>query len=126
MRLARRNTTLFDYYAFNGQTTGRDENGFYTGEPALSYATPVTLRGTISAPSGSVVQALDGLEEAYTNTLVMDTPNTGIKEDGLICWNGEYYAVVAVRPSINFTLIALRKKIVNHGDIVIINPGAII
>ena len=118
MKLVRRNTSLFKYYAFMGQESDVDENGFHTGVPVPLYDNPVVKRGSISAPSGGVTQALDGLEGTYTHTLIMATPKSGIKEDGLIVWRNQQFAVTAVRPSINFTLIALRKKAEDNGDII--------
>lgn len=114
MRLARRNTTLFKYKPFLGLGSDVDDSGFHTGNPVPMYGEYRTMRGTISAPSGSVTQALDGLEGTYTHTLIMDSPKVNIKEDGIITWRGNDYAVTAVRPSINFTLIALRKMAVDH------------
>ena len=124
MKLVRRNTTLFKYYPFKGQESDVDENGFHTGVPVPVYEEPIVKRGTISAPSGGVTQALDGLEGTYTHTLIMDTPKSGIKENGLIVWHGQQFAVTAVRPSINFTLIALRRKAEDNGGIIIVANDA--
>lgn len=121
MRLVRRNTTLFDYMAFQGLESDIVD-GYHTGVPKPIYGDNKTMRGTISAPSGAVAQAFAGLEDAYTHTLVMDSPDTGIKEDGLITWKGDKFVVKAVRPSINFTLIALRKMLDDHDEIVIEEP----
>lgn len=124
MKLCRRNTTLFDYEPFLGLVNDLDEHGRHTGEPTPAYGAAHTFRGTISAPSGATVQALDGLEGRYTNTLIMASPDTGIKENGRITWKDNHYAVVAVRPSLNFTVIALRLMRTEDG-IDVIDPEVI-
>ena len=119
--MCRRNTTLFTYQPFLGLIDDVDERGYHTGEHVPAYGASSTYRGTISAPSGSVVMAFDGLEEQYTHTIIMDTPNTEFTEDGLIEWKGDKYSIVAIRPSLNFTIIAIRKQRSDH-DIPITSP----
>ena len=117
MKLLRRNTTEFKYYAYTGLDDDIDpETGLHTGIPKPVYDDPVTYRGTISTPSGSAVQAFDGLEVRYTNILVMDDPNADIRETGYIVCKGKQYLITAVRPSMNVLSIALIERTVDHGD----------
>ena len=117
MKLLRRNTTEFEYYAYTGLDDDIDPaTELHTGIPKPVYEEPVTYRGTISAPSGSAVQAFDGLEVRYTNILVMDNPNADIHETGYIVCKGKQYLITAVRPSMNVLSIALIERTVDHGD----------
>lgn len=116
MKLLIRNRTEFEYYAYSGLESDEDENGLHTGVWHPVYDDPVTYKGNISAPSGSAVQAFDGLEVRYTHVLLMDNPNADISETGYIVWKGKEYDVTAVRPSLNVLSVALRMRTENHGD----------
>lgn len=116
MKLLIRNRTEFEYYAYSGLESDEDENGLHTGVWHPVYDEPVTYKGNISAPSGSAVQAFDGLEVRYTHVLLMDNPNADISEAGYIVWKGKEYDVTAVRPSLNVLSVALRMRTENHGD----------
>ena len=116
MKLLIRNRTEFEYYAYSGLESDEDENGLHTGVWHPVYDNPVTYKGNISAPSGSAVQAFDGLEVRYTHVLLMDNPNADISEAGYIVWKGKEYDVTAVRPSLNVLSVALRMRTENHGD----------
>ena len=113
MRLLRRNTTEFEYRAYQGETE-TIENGMHTGNYTPTYAAAVKYRGNISAPSGFVTDNLFGINTRYTHVLLMDKPDADISEDGLIDWNGSTYEIRAVRPSINVLAVALRKRTENH------------
>ena len=123
MRLLKRNCTEFKYYAYTGLESDLDENGLHTGVPKPVYADPVTYRGNISAPSGSVVQAFDGLEVRYSHVLVMDDPNADVREYGYIVWKGNAYDITAVRPSLNVLSVALHQRIKDHGDQCVYQEG---
>ena len=117
MKLLIRNRTEFEYYAYTGVDSDVDEEtGMHTGVWRPVYDEPVTYKGNISAPSGSAVQAFDGLEVRYTHVLLMDNPNADISEAGYIVWKGKTYDVTAVRPSLNVLSVALRMRTENHGD----------
>ena len=122
MKLLKRNTDEFRYYKHSGLLTDIDEDGMHTGEFRPVYADPVTYRGNISSPSGSAVQAFDGLEIRYTHTLLMDKPDVDIEETGEIEWKGKRYDIKAVRPSLNSVLIALQEKL-REPDSVPYDPG---
>lgn len=116
MKLLRRNCTEFEYKAYKGETSGKDEDGNYTGDPVVLYEDPVTYWGDISVPNGQVVQAFDGLGIRYSHVLLMDDVTLDIKEAGLIIWNGRTYQIKAVLPSLNVLSIALMQCTEDHGD----------
>ena len=116
MRLLFRNRTEFMYYAYTGLDSDEDENGLHTGVWHPVYAGPVTFSGNISVPSGSAIQAFDGLDVRYTHVLLMDNPNADISEAGLIQWRKRMYKITAVRPSLNVLYVALLAETVNNGD----------
>jgi len=116
MKCLRRNMTEFEYYAYTGLQTDLDENGMHTGEWQPEYKAPVTYKGNISSPSGSVVQAFNGIDIGYTHVLVLGDPNLDIKETGYIVWKGKKYRITAVRPSINSLTVALEQMAEDHGD----------
>lgn len=117
MILLRRNLTAFEYYAYTGVDSDIDEEtGLHTGVPKPLYSDPVAYYGNISAPSGSAIQAFDGIDVRYTHILLLDDVNADISETGYIVWKGSTYDVTAVRPSINVLAVALRRRTENHGD----------
>lgn len=109
MRLLKRALTRFDYRACKGKEEILAD-GRHTGRYQLVYDDPVVMTGNISAPKGFANDRWFGIETKYTHVLLVDDPNTCIREDGLIIWNNETYEVRAVRPSLNMTSIALRKR----------------
>lgn len=124
MKCLKRNMTEFKYYAYAGLTSDVDEEtGLHTGVPKPVYADHVSYKGNISSPSGSTVQAFDGLEIRYSHVLVMDDPNADIKETGYILWKGNKYSVEAVRPSLNFLSVALRQQTQDYGDQLVEDDG---
>ena len=116
MKLLKRNCTEFQYFPYTGLTSDLDENGLHTGIPKPVYGDPVTYTGNISAPSGSAVQAFDGLDIRYTHILVLDNPKADIRETGYVVYNGNTYDVTAVRPSLNVLSVALHQRTADHGD----------
>lgn len=113
MRLLKRNTTVFEYRAYIGETEVLSE-GMHTGNYQPAYANAVEYRGNISAPSGFVTDQLFGVDTKYTHVLLLDDPNADISEEGLIDWEGDTYEVRAVRPSLNVLSVALRKRTRNN------------
>lgn len=114
MKCLKRNMTAFEYLPHTGLDTDTNEDGEHTGEFHPAYGDAVAYEGNISSPSGQTNQQFYGKDIRYTHTLVMDDPNVNISELGLVRWKGELYDIVAVRPSLNFVSIALRKQTVNH------------
>lgn len=116
MRCLERNKTDFEYLPYDGTETDLNDAGEHTGEFHPEYGDPVPYKGNISTPSGQVNQTFYGQDIRYTHTLVMDDPNVGITERGLIRWKGELYDIKAVKPSLNAVSIALKKQTVDHYD----------
>ena len=116
MRLLHRNTTEFEYLPYLGMVEEITEDDEHTGEFHPSYGDPIPMRGNISTPSGMVNQTFYGEDVRYTHTLVMDIPDPGIREGGVIRWKDELYDVRAVRPSINAISVALRKQTKDHAE----------
>lgn len=107
MKILKRNSTTFKYSEY----LGKEEilkDGKHTGKFEVSYGRPKEYTGNISVPSGQSQQQMFGLDTVYTHVLLMDDPNTNIREDGVIEWKGDRYLVTAVRPSINVLNVALK------------------
>ena len=114
MKCLKRNMVDFEYLPYEGLGSDIDEDGFHTGIPTPQYGTPVPYKGNISTPSGSVLQAYDGLEIRYSHILVMDNPDIDIKETGKIRYKGNMYTITAVRPSMNVFSAALLADTVDN------------
>ena len=121
MKLLIRTRTESQYYGYTGVESDLDENELHTGIFKPVYAAPVTYKGNISAPSGSVLQAFDGLEIRYTHVLVMDNPKADIRETGYIVWKGKTYDITAVSSSLNVLSATLLQRTEDNGDQVISN-----
>ena len=109
MKLLRRNTTEFEYLPYSGVLSDLNSDGEHTGEFHPDYGEAVPYRGNISVPSGKTNQTFYGEDIRSTHTLVMDDPDVEINEHGMIRWKGNMYEITAVRPSINYVSIALRR-----------------
>lgn len=114
MKLLKRNCTEFEYMPYTGLESDLDDNGLHTGVPQPVYGDPITYTGNISSPSGSAIQAFDGLEIRYSHVLIMDNPKADICEYGKIRYKGHMYAITAVRPSINVLSVALLADTVDN------------
>lgn len=113
MKCLERNKTSFEYLPYDGTETDLNDDGEHTGDFRPEMGKPKEYRGNISVPSGQTQQLLYGEDIRYTHTLIMDNPNADINEYGVIRWKGEMYDITAVRPSLNFLSIALKKQTVN-------------
>ena len=109
MRLLKRNITEFEYLPPTGVETDVNEDGDHTGDFHPTYGNPEIYRGNISSPSGHTTHQFFGEEIRYTHTLVMDDPETDIRETGRIRWKDELYDITAVRPSLNVLSVALHR-----------------
>jgi len=109
MKLLRRNTTVFGYRAYTGETEVLSD-GMHTGNYQPAYSDAVEYRGNISSPSGHIADQLFGIDTKYTHILLMDKPNVDIREEGLVEWKGDTYEIRAVRPSLNVLAVALKKR----------------
>lgn len=118
MRVADRNRKPFWYSLFVDSTEQIDENGDYSGEGEAAYADPVKAYGRISPVAGNAGLENFGIGIEYDRTIALDGTDWPITEDTGIFIDKEPeagkndafdYRVTAVRPDINFTLIAVKK-----------------
>lgn len=116
MKLLKRNLTEFEYLPYTGESDIDPETELHTGDPVLQYGEPIPMEGNISIPSQFVNPTFYGEDIKYTHTLVMEPPETAIDEYGLIRWKDDIYEIRAVRPSLNFLALALRKRTKNNAD----------
>lgn len=116
MKCLERNKTEFEYLPYSGVESDLNEYGEHTGEFHREYGNAVKMKGNISAPSGRVNQTFYGDDIRYTHTLVMDDPNVGIKESGLIRWKGDLYKIQAARPSLNVISFALHRQTSDYAE----------
>lgn len=117
MRLLKRNCTTAEWIPYDSVGDDLDEFGRHTGEPKPTYGSPVTLeRVNISTPSGRVNQTFYGQDVRYTHTMLLERTVNGMTEHDRIRWKDELYEIMAVRPSLNVTAVAMRKLTVNHAE----------
>ena len=117
MILLKRNLKEMEYIPYEGESDLDETTGLHTGEPVLTYGTPIPFLGNISTPSQYVNPTFYGEDIRYTHTLVMEpTDEFTVNEYGLIQYNGETYEIRAIRPSLNYLSLALRKHTVNHDE----------
>ena len=85
--LARNKQTL--YYALpTTYTDVTDENGFYTGEQTITYATPVKAEMNISPANGRTALEWFGISTNFTHVLVTDDMACPITESTIL-WIGK-------------------------------------
>lgn len=108
MKLLRRNLTEFAYMAYKGKEEILDY-GKHTGRYEVRYGDPEIRRGMIDTPSGYAQSQFFGINPDYTHVLILDDPNADIKEAGRVVCKGVTYEIRAVRPSLNFLSVALKK-----------------
>lgn len=106
--MLRRQRTSFEYMPFLRKTEILD-NGKHTGRHTAKYGGRVTYTGNVAMPTGYVQATWFGIDKDYSHILIMDDPQAPIKEEGIIEWQGDTYVIQAVRPSINFLSIAMRR-----------------
>ena len=117
MKLLKRNLKEMEYIPYEGESDIDPDTGLHTGEPVQSYGEPIPFLGNISAPSLYVNPTFYGEDIRYTHTLAMEpTDEFEVNEYGLIRYNGDTYEIRAVRPSLNYVTLALRKQTINHSD----------
>ena len=110
MKCLKRNMTEFEYLPNTHEESDLNSDGEHTGDFYPVYGTPIRYEGNISTPSGNTNQTFYGEDIRYTHTLVMDNPDIGIDEYGMIRWKGHSYAIMAIRPSLNSVTIALKRQ----------------
>lgn len=117
MILLKRNLKEMEYIPYEGESDIDPTTGRHTGEPVPSYGEPIPFHGNISAPSQYVNSTFYGEDIRYTHTLAMEpTEEVPVDEYGLIRYNGDTYEIRAVRPSLNYVTLALRKQTKNNAE----------
>ena len=120
MRSQQKNKRKF-WYASEGDTTTevKDENGYYTGEWATEYATPVFTYANISANRGNAYEEEFGASLDYDRVITDCDVNLGINEKSRLWIEVEPdlkdntvphdYIVKKVARSLNSVTIAIKK-----------------
>lgn len=117
MILLRRNLKELEYIPYEGESDLDPDTGRHTGEPVPSYGAPIPFDGNISSPSQHVNATFYGTDIRYTHTLAMEpTDEFTVTEYDRIRDGEATYEVTAVRPSLNYITVALRKLTVNHEE----------
>ena len=119
MRNLERNKRPFWYCLYNGETELVDDDGYPTGERAVTYAKPVRVMGNVSAASGNAYTERFGVGASYDKVIVLEGTDWPIGETTALFVDKEPpedfdpadveydYRVVRVSPSLNQTAIAI-------------------
>lgn len=121
MKALLRNMQTF-YYANVSTTAAQyDEYGNETGEPSITYETPVSAQANISPARGTADLEQFGINSDYTKTIVSDNLTLPI-DKSTILWIGiapdkdgeagtikHNYVVVGVAKSLNSVTIAVKE-----------------
>ena len=117
MILLKLNLKDMEYIPYEGESDVDPDTGRHTGEPVPSYGEPIPFQGNISTPSLYVNPTFYGEDIRYTHTLIMEpTEDFTPDEYGRIRYQDELYEIRAVRPSLNYLSLALKKLTVNHAE----------
>ena len=84
MRCLNQNKTLFWYALYDTKDLMLDENGYETGQYAVKYRSPQSVRGNISAARGQTSALQFGEDESYDRTIVLDDPDFPIDEHSVL------------------------------------------
>ena len=119
MRSLNRNKTTIHYALYSGSTEAT-KDGLYTGEVVATYATPVTIRASVSAARGTSDIDLFGINISYSKAVIVDDLRCPIDEHSRL-WIGRQptdangldvphnYEVVAVAKSLNHITYAVKE-----------------
>ena len=81
MRTLQRNKRFVYYALYNGVTEEVDNDGNYTGEHVVSYASPVKTKMNVSGAKGKAEVEMFGIENPFTYVLVTDDIETPFDTD---------------------------------------------
>jgi hypothetical protein len=119
--MLRRNMRPFWYCLYQGASTITDSDGYDTGEPSVTYASPVKVMGFVSAASGDAEMEQFGVGVTYDKVITLSGTDWPIDEKTLLFIDTEPpkdfnpsnvvadYAVVRVSVSVTQTTIAVRR-----------------
>lgn len=116
MRLLDRNKRTIKYaLCQNGGSMLIDDDGNYTGERQLQYASPVEVRCNVGSASGSSLIEQFGVNVDYDRTIQLEGTGLGITETTVL-WIDDIspdkpydYIVKRVAESLNHTTLAVKK-----------------
>ena len=113
MRLLRRNLEALEYRAYLGKEETMTDNMKHTGHREPKYDDPVQYVGNFSTAGGYASQKMFGRDANYTHVLIVDDPKVSMDENGLIDRGEDTYTITAIRRSLNYTALAIRKRTKN-------------
>lgn len=85
MRCLVRNKRTFWYALYKSQTAQTDANGNETGEPFISYETPIQMSANISEATGQSYTDIFGNLPDYDKVIVTDDMSCPIDENTVLC-----------------------------------------
>lgn len=91
MRTLQRNKRTIWYALYEGLTEVVDEDGNYTGEQVVSYATPVKTRMNVSGGRGQAAIEEFGIDNPFTHSAVTDDLSTPFNTDTVFWFGKEPY-----------------------------------
>lgn len=121
MRLLARNRRKVWYCLYQGRNPILDQDGYDTGETAITYSSPVALMANVTAASGDATQEQFGIGIRYDKVLQVAGTDCPIDEHALLFVDVEPpeefdpanvtadYAVTRVSKSLNSTSIAVSR-----------------
>ena len=81
MRTVQRNQRPVAYAFYSGITELVDDDGNYTGEESVTYATPVKTKMNVSGGRGQAAIEQFGVDNPFTRTAVTDDLTTAFNTD---------------------------------------------
>lgn len=117
MKLTDRNKQTVYYATFNGTTEQVDSSSNYTGEVAITYASPVAVKMNVSYATNNARLEPFGINEAYQKVIGTEDMSCPIALDTVL-WigvspntaNDNYnYKVVGVSVGLNFIRYACQE-----------------
>lgn len=117
MRLLDRNKKAFWYCLYNDMEQAVDEDGNYTGEQIKAYSKPIKLEGRITPNAGDSSIENFGVGIEYDKKIILEGTDYPITETTVLFVDKEPeddvlqydYTVSAVRPDLNYTVLAIKK-----------------
>ncbi|RHJ96115.1 hypothetical protein DW090_01590 [Olsenella sp. AM05-17] len=121
MRLLARNRRKVWYCLYQGRNPILDQDGYDTGETAITYSSPVALMANVTAASGDATQEQFGIGIRYDKVLQVAGTDCPVDEHALLFVDvkppEEFdpanvtadYAVTRVSKSLNSTSIAVSR-----------------
>lgn len=120
MKLQRRNLTKIWYCLFKERANLYDDDGYETGEPAIKYEKPESLKCSVSAAKGNAQVETFGNLESYDKVIITDKMDCPIDENSVLFvdkepefFNGKPigydYKVIRIAKSLNLISIAISK-----------------